>query len=185
MSRGGELMDADRIYDSLLQCWQIKCMISFFVSLTSFLIGEINVPFIALWSLIFLDMITKWGAIGKKILDEQEREENVFYGIVFAWKTGRLSSRNMRVMFASKIFSYLTLIIAANLLVKIIPSVLIFGNDWAKMPTEFIYSFLALTEMMSIIENLIALGIDALQPLEGFLSRKRAEIAGYQEKEKE
>jgi len=168
----------DKIYDSLLQCWQIKCMISFIVSLTGFLIGEINVPFIALWCLIVIDMITKWGAIAKRLLDERKIETNILYGVILAWQTGGLSSRNMRMMFASKIFSYLTLIIAANLLIKIIPSVVIFGNDWAKMPGGFIYSFLALTEMMSIIENLIAMGIDALQPLECFFSRKRDEITG-------
>lgn len=177
-------MDIDRIYDSLLQCWQIKCMISFFVSLTGFLIGEINVPFVALWSLIVLDMITKWGEIAKKLLDERKMDASILHGVILAWETGELSSRNMRRMFASKIFSYLTLIIAANLLIKIIPSVLIFGNDWAKLPGGFIYSFLALTEMMSIIENLIAMGVDALKPLEFFFSRKREEITGYKENEK-
>lgn len=174
----------DTVHDSLLQCWQIKCMISFFVSIISFLIGEINAPFIALWSLIVLDMITKWVAIGKKLLDEREIDESILYGVILAWQTGGLSSRNMRMMFASKTFSYLVLIITANLVVKIIPSVLIFDNDWAKMPGGFIYSFLALTEVMSIIENLISMGIDALKPLEYFFSHKRDEITGYKEKEK-
>ena len=180
-------MDLERIlttiYDSLLQCWQIKSMISFFISLTGFLIGEMNAPFIALWSLIILDMITKWIAIAKKLLEERNLDASILYGVILAWQTGGLSSRNMRIMFASKIFSYLTLIIATNLLVKILPSIVIFGNDWAKMPSGFIYSFLALTEMMSIIENLIAMGIDALRPLEVFFSRKRDEIVGYKEKD--
>ena len=68
-------MELERILatvdDRVLQCWHIKGMLSFLISVVVFFIGEINSPFIALWSLIVLDMITKWGAIGKKQLDEE------------------------------------------------------------------------------------------------------------------
>lgn len=174
-------MDVSKIYDSLFQSWQVKCTVSFLMSVAGFLIGEINAPFIALWSLIIIDMLTKWVGIAKNLLDERDIDSNILYGIILAWKTGELCSRSMRRMFIGKVFSYLVLIIAANLLMKIIPSVVIFGNDWAKFPGGFIYSFLALTEVMSIIETLIQIGIDALKPLESFFCRKRDEMTGYKE----
>ena len=48
----------------------------------------------------------------------------------------------------------------------------------AKMPGSLIYSFLAVTELMSIIENLIAMGMDALKPLAVWACKKRNEITG-------
>jgi len=46
------------------------------------------------------------------------------------------------------------------------------------MPGSLVYSFLAVTELMSIIENLIAMGMDVLKPLAIWAGRKRDEITG-------
>ena len=175
-------MDFNNLYDNLSQSWQIKCFASFLINIFSFLIGEINASFVALWTLIVIDTLTKWIAVSGNVRDQYAPKDSVFYGMLLAWKSGELSSRNMRRMFAGKVFSYLILIIVANLLVKIIPGVMIFGNDWVNFPSGFIYTFLALTEMMSIIENLIGMGVDALKPLAWFVERKRNEMVGGEQK---
>jgi phage-related holin len=46
------------------------------------------------------------------------------------------------------------------------------------MPGNLVYSFLAVTELMSIIENLISMGMDVLKPLAVWAVRKRDDITG-------
>jgi phage-related holin len=183
IENGGGKMDFDTIYDHLQQSWQFKCLASILINISSYLIGEINAPFMALWTLIAMDTFIKWIVISQKVRDKYDEDGSLLFGFLMAWNTGELCSRLMRKMFVRKVFSYLVLIIVANLLVKIIPSVIICGNDWAKFPGGFIYSFLALTEMISIVENLIDMGFDALKPLVWFIGRKRNEMLGYKDED--
>jgi len=60
----------------------------------------------------------------------------------------------------------------------VLPSVIIAGNDIAKIPGSMVCSFLAVTELMSIIENLISMGMDVLKPLAVWAGRKRDEMTG-------
>jgi len=53
---------------------------------------------------------------------------------------------------------------------------MLFGADWSKFQIGLIYGFLSMTEVMSIIENLIDAGMDALYPLSVFVSKKRDEM---------
>jgi len=61
-------------------------------------------------------------------------------------------------------------------LLQLLPFIIIAGGDVAKMPGSLVYSFLAVTELMSIIENLIAMGMDVLKPLAIWAGRKRDDI---------
>lgn len=58
--------------------------------------------------------------------------------------------------FATKVFAYFVVIVAGHL----------------------VYSFLAVIELMSIIENLIEMGMDVLKHLAVWACRKRDEITG-------
>ena len=155
-------------------------MASFFVTCFTFLIGDIEAPFIALWLLVVVDTITKWAAISKDTLDKEGCIDgsSIWYGFYLAWHTGALSSREMRRKFATKVFAYLVVIVASHLVSVILPSIMIAGGDVAKMPGSLVYSFLAVTELMSIIENLIAMGMDVLKPLAVWACKKRNEMTG-------
>jgi len=50
----------NKIWETLTQCWQIKMIVSFFVTVFTFLVGQVEAPFIALWVLVIVDTITKW-----------------------------------------------------------------------------------------------------------------------------
>lgn len=171
-------MEFNKIWDTLTQCWQIKMMASFFVTIFTFLVGEIEAPFIALWMLVVLDTISKWAAVSKITLDQQGVDGSIWYGFYLAWHTGTLNSREMRHKFVPKVFAYFVVIIAGHMVSIILPSIIIAGGDVAKMPGSLVYSFLAVTELMSIIENLIAMGMDVLKPLAIWAGKKRDEITG-------
>lgn len=176
---GGEL-EFNKIWDTIISCWQLKLLASFFVTVFTFLVGEIEAPFIALWVLVIVDTITKWASISKNTLDSEGCADgsSIWYGFYLAWHTGALSSREMRHKFATKVFAYFVIIIAGHMVSVILPSIVIAGGDVAKMPGSLVYSFLAVTELMSIIENLIAMGMDVLKPLAVWACKKRNEITG-------
>lgn len=171
-------LDFIKIWDTITQCWQVKLLASFFVTVFTFLIGEIEAPFIALWVLVILDIISKWASVSKNTLDQQGARGSIWYGFYLAWHTGALNSREMRQKFVPKVFAYFVVIIAGHMVSIILPSIIIAGGDMAKMPGSLVYSFLAVTELMSIIENLIAMGMDVLKPLAIWAGRKRDEITG-------
>ena len=150
----------------------------FLLQLLRFLVGEIATPFIALWLLVVLDTITKWASVSKITLDQQGIDGNLWYGFYLAWHTGALSSREMRHKFVPKVFAYFVVIIAGHLVSIILPPIIVAGGDVANMPGSLVYSFLAVTELMSIIENLIAMGMDVLKPLAIRAGRKRDDITG-------
>lgn len=171
-------MEFTKVWDTIISCWQVKLVASFFVTVFTFLVGEIEAPFIALWVLVVVDTITKWASISKITLDQQSSDGSIWYGFYRAWHTGALNSHEMRHKFATKVFAYFIVIISGHLVSIILPSIMIAGGDVAKMPSSLVYSFLAITELMSIIENLIAMGMDVLKPLAAWACRKRDEITG-------
>ncbi len=171
-------MEFNNIWDTIIECWQVKLLVSFFVTIFTFLVGEIEAPFIALWVLVIVDTITKWAAVSKITLERQGVNGGIWYGFYLGWHTGALNSHEMRQKFATKIFAYFVVIVAGHLVSIILPSIMIAGGDVAKMPSSLVYSFLAVTELMSIIENLIAMGMDVLKPLAIWAGRKRDEITG-------
>jgi len=124
------------------------------------------------------DTITKWASISKNTLESKDSDSSIWYGFYLAWHTGALNSHEMRHKFATKVFAYFIVIVAGHLVSVILPSIVIAGGDVAKMPGNLVYSFLAVTELMSIIENLISMGMDVLKPLAVWAGRKRDDITG-------
>jgi len=171
-------LEFNKIWETIISCWQVKLLASIFVTAFTFLVGEVEAPFIALWLLVIVDTITKWASVSKNTLDQQGVDGSIWYGFYLAWHTGALSSREMRHKFATKVFAYFVIIIAGHLVSVVLPSIIIAGGDISKMPGGLVISFLAVTELMSIIENLIAMGMDVLKPLAVWACRKRDDITG-------
>jgi phage-related holin len=179
---GGGILEFTKVWDAVAQCWQAKVLVSFIITSFTFLVGEVEAPFIALWLLVIVDTITKWASISKSILEERNIDSSIWYGFYLAWHTGALNSHEMRHKFATKVFAYFVVIVAGHLVSIIIPSIMIAGSNIATLPGSLVYSFLAVTELMSIIENLIAMGMDVLKPLAVWACRKRDEITGGNKK---
>jgi phage-related holin len=178
-------MELDILYNKIVAafvavftCWPVKMAISAVITVISFLFGPIDTAFIALFVLVFVDLLTRWLAITREYMIESGCGRGIAYCFIMAWKTGKLNSQEMRQKFIPKIIAYILLLIASNLLIHILPPIVINGKNWAETPDDLINSYLALTEVMSILENLIAAGFDGLKPLEGYVVKKRTDLVG-------
>lgn len=163
------MLEITKIWDTVTQCWPVKLL----ASLLIFLVGDITAPFIAIWVLLLLDTLTKLIAISKNYL----QTTNFLNAMRLSFLDGDINSKGLR-QFVLKCLSYLILMIVANLFAIVVPNLNMFGIDASKLPCSFIYTFLAITEAMSIVENLVEVGVDNLKPLLFFISKKRDEMTG-------
>jgi len=169
-------MDSNKVLDY----WPLKIIASLLMTAFTFLIGEINVPLVALALLVVVDTFTRWGAIANEKLADKKITASVWYGVYLAIHEHDINSQTMRGKLQKKAVGYLILLIGFNLVSKIIPSNF-FGADISKAPTAFISSWLAFVELQSIIENLVDMGLDALKPLLIWCISKRQTLSGISE----
>lgn len=163
---------------ALFNCWPMKLAISGVITACTFALGPVTAAVVALFVLTFVDLFTRWLAITTTYMRESSCRYGLPYCFIQCWRNGRLSSQEMRQKFVPKVIAYILLIIAANLLNEVIPPLTYNGKDWGELPRDLTIAYLALTEGMSIVENLIAAGFDALRPLENWLGRKRDGLVG-------
>jgi len=164
------------MWQSITNCWQVKMLWSGAVTGITFLLGDITAaPFIALWVLVIIDTITRWMAIGRKTLADNNMSGSVWDGIWLAVVERNINSEMMRCRFQTKALAYLVLLIGFNLLDIIVPD-RILGQDVVGIPNTFISTWLAFVELQSIIENLIECGMTGLTPLSQWVCNKRAKM---------
>lgn len=169
-------MDLEKIWQSVTDCWHVKAACSALVTCVTFLVGDVTAaPFVALWTLVVIDTMTRWAAIGKQTLTDDKLSGSVWDGIWLAVIEKKINSEAMRCRFQTKALSYIVLLIGFNLLDRIIPDT-IFGQVVVGLPNTFISTWLAFVELQSIIENLIEMGMVGLTPLSLWVGRKREKM---------
>lgn len=127
--------------------------------------------FYAFTALVFLDCFTRWIAIAYSHLKKEGKEPTLIesiIGIKKARSAGEIKSDVMKHRFLGKICVYLLCVMAgatADLIMLTLKQ-----PDWA-VPT--IIGYLTITELLSIIENLNAAGVEALKGLMDKIQKKR------------
>lgn len=164
-----------KTWDSLTSFWLYKMLVSVFFTVIAFLFGELNSSYMALCVLIFLDLLSKWLEIVKNYMLEN-KTIGWYRSFIACWATGKLSSYEMRIQFIPKMMAYLMLIISAHQVSTILPAREVFGMQLGIALKDVIITYLALTEFMSINENIMAMGNSSLAPLSIFLREKRNKI---------
>ncbi len=120
--------------------------------------------------LVFLDCFTRWMSISYERLKRKEEKTNVtavLKGIKAARSEGLISSDVMKHRFIGKIAVYIICVMAAAtadlcMLELVKPT-------WA---VAMVVSYLVITELLSIVENLNDAGIEAVQGLVEILKRR-------------
>jgi len=170
------------LWQKITDCWQVKMFWAGFISCLTFLIGDITAtPFIALWCLVVLDTITRWMALAKQENDATGHENgSIIKGFGAAVICSRINSETFRIKFTNKAASYIVLLIGFNLLDMVIPDVM-FGYNFVGFPNAFISTWLAIGEIKSILENLIAAGIQGLSPLVCWAEKRREQMTDTQQ----
>lgn len=122
--------------------------------------------------LVALDLFTKWTALSRaRLLKYRRKKPPTFYecvrGIWKARKAGYIKSSEMKHRFAGKIIVYMVIALTGATFDKMMRDM---GSPpWA---TVLLIGYLAITELMSIVENLEAAGVKAAGELHGMLEKK-------------
>ncbi|EIW19899.1 MULTISPECIES: phage holin family protein [Pelosinus] len=164
------------VVETLINCWQVKLAWGAVLTVITFLLGPMDTAFLALWLMIVIDPVTKWIAISMLTLKESQSCGGLICGFRLAWNSGALNSLAMRQKFIPKVLGYLIVLIAANLLVKVLPPAYYSGKLLTEIPKDLITSYLAVTEFVSICENLTAAGVEQLGKVALYFGSKRDNI---------
>lgn len=127
--------------------------------------------FFAFGLVVFLDLFTRWLALSHQNLVTQKQEATLvdcLYGIPQAHKAGLISSYVMRKTFFSKMVTYLVLIIGASIV-----DYMIKGSGGSVMAVSLVITYLSMTELLSIVENLDEAGVSAMHDLIDLIKGRR------------
>lgn len=149
--------------------WSYKVAVA---AVLAVLLHKHAVLFYAFTLLVFLDCLTKWVAIAHDYLVKQGKTPTLFQsmiGIKAARSAGEIKSEVMKHRFLGKICVYLLCSMAAATADLIM--VQLVKPTWA---VDTIIGYLTITELLSIVENLNAAGVEAVQGLVDIIKRKKA-----------
>lgn len=127
--------------------------------------------FFAFGCVVFLDLFTRWLALSHQNLVTHKQEATLidcFWGIKKAHKVGLISSYVMRKTFFSKMITYLILIIGASIVDNMIK-----GAGGGVMAVSLVITYLSMTELLSIVENLDEAGVSAMHDLIDLIKGRR------------
>lgn len=149
------------------KCWLAKFIVS--AVLTTFFYHAML--FGLFGCVVFLDLFTRWLALSHQNLVSRKQEATLidcFCGIPQAHKAGLISSYVMRKTFFSKMMTYLLLIIGASLV-----DYMIKGSGGNVMAGSLVITYLSMTELLSIVENLDEAGVSAMHDLIDLIKGRR------------
>ncbi|WP_456060670.1 phage holin family protein [Anaerosinus massiliensis] len=156
-----------KAFHGLLDAWVIKAMIAFVVPIVTGIHGSALTAFV---SLVFIDLLTRWIAICYEHLSKNAQPNDLFScikDIPAAIRAGYINSDVMKHRFAGKILVYVILTIVA---VKADELIIISSESPVLLKATWVY--LAITEAISILENLRDAGIEQANDLLNFLRDK-------------
>jgi len=143
-----------KCFHSLADMWVVKIILSFIITITTSTHGLALKAFIFL---VIIDLFTRWIAQAYKHLSDCH-EKNDLISCVFdmrkAFKAGYINSNAMKHRFVSKIIVYMILTFVAvksDALLKIANETPIF--------LKMVWTYLAATEAISVLENLRDSGV--------------------------
>lgn len=137
----------------LTESFAIKALLALIAEVGIYMLGLKHVQVLGIFIiLVFLDLITKWSAIGYKMLiDMGASPENIsgyskYIAIPAAWGKGLISSKHMRKPFVTKVLTYC----------------LATGAAWCfdfmagnyAFAVNLVWLYLGSVELLSILENM-------------------------------
>lgn len=120
---------------------------------------------------VSLDLFTRWLALSHQNLVSRKKEATLvdcLYSIPQAHKAGLISSYVMRKAFFSKMVTYLLLIIGASIV-----DYMIKDSGGGVMAVSLVITYLSMTELLSIVENLDEAGVSAMHDLIDLIKGRR------------
>ena len=166
-----------QVLQKLQEGWGLKLSISCAVSLASEDHAQIFAAFVAL---VCLDLVTKWLSLSRKYLMDYGTERPTFWqsfcGIRRARRMGYIRSEEMRTRFTHKILTYFGVVAAALML-----DFMLLKTHAPAFAATVAIGYLALTEFVSILENMERSGVTEAAELSEII-RKKSGIKGGNDK---
>lgn len=162
------LESAWRVISAITNDWILKVVAS-----GVFLLLARHMALFTLFAIVvMIDLFSKFLALAHQMEVNEGREDlsliAALYGIPEAHRRGIINSYEMKTRFLGKMFMYMLVVIAGG---SVDALIIISGGR-----SEFcmlIISYLAATELLSIIENLDDAGVSAVHDLVALIKRKR------------
>jgi hypothetical protein len=149
---------------SLADAWLFKTAFALLVATAASAHG---IALFAFAVLVFIDLFTRWLALCYAHLKDSGKDNdllNCFYDIPAAIKAGYINSSAMKHRFIGKIIVYMLLTFMAVSVDKIL-----FVSGETPIILKVVWTYLAATEAMSVLENLRDAGIEQAGGLLDFL----------------
>lgn len=138
---------------TLTESFVLKAILAFVAEIAIYMIGLKHVQVLGIFILlVFLDLLTKWAAIGyQMLLDLGASPENIsgsdkYIAIPAAWGNGLISSKHMRKPFITKVLTYCLATAAAWCFDFM-------AGNYA-FAVNLVWLYLASVEFLSILENM-------------------------------
>lgn len=161
------LVYAQRAVSHLTEGWPLKVAVGGIIALVQF-----HLELITLFTiLIVIDLLTKWLALAYGFLKDEGNEPTIIESIramPAAHRAGVISSRQMKCQFLSKMAVYILLTIASG-----VADEMLFAVHRQPMLMELCISYLAASEVLSVVENLNDAGVSILSGLIQIIKARR------------
>lgn len=138
---------------TLTESFVLKAILAFVAEIAIYMIGLKHVQVIGVFILlVFIDLLTKWAAIGyQMLLDLGASPENIsgsdkYIAIPAAWGKGLISSKHMRKPFVTKVLTYCLATAAAWCFDFM-------AGNYA-FAVNLVWLYLGSVEFLSILENM-------------------------------
>ena len=143
----------EEAWRTLTDSFILKALLAVIADVAIYMLGLKHVQVLGIFIiLVFLDLITKWSAIGYKMLiDMGAKPENLsawdkYIAIPSAWGKGLISSRHMRKPFVTKVLTYCLATCAAWCFDYM-------AGQYA-FAVNLVWLYLGSVEFLSILENM-------------------------------
>lgn len=138
---------------TLIESFVLKAILAFVAEIAIYMIGLKHVQVLGIFILlVFIDLLTKWAAIGyQMLLDLGASPENIsgsdkYIAIPAAWGNGLISSKHMRKPFVTKVLTYCLATAAAWCFD--------FMAGQYAFAVNLVWLYLGSVEFLSILENM-------------------------------
>ena len=169
-----------QVFQKLQEAWILKVCLSCAVTVAIHEHAQIFAAFVAL---VFADLFSKWLSLSRqRLVDHGEQSPNLWQelcGIRAARHDGYIRSDAMRTRFVHKILSYVVVVASAVVL-----DFMLTHSHAPAFATTVVIGYLAITEFISILENMQKSGIEEAGTLVELI-RKRSGVATDKKQETE
>lgn len=156
------------VFQKLQEGWGVKLALSCIVSIAAEEHAQIFAAFVFL---VCLDLVTKWLSLSRRCLIDHGTEQPSFWqsfmGLRRARRLGYIRSEEMRKRFVHKILSYIGVVLAAVVL-----DFMLARAHAPAFATSLVIGYLAITEFISILENMQDSGVEEAGAIAELARRK-------------